>query len=161
MITTTTMRVTQPISSSIINKAGSAAQRNVVPATTDPSLQTPEDVNRAVDQAEQRVNQANEARELDQRRQRSNVVQINAQRNQQAQQELYASIVSDSEISTGGNSTTAQQISSFAQPFHTYKVAQTTGQIDRQETDLQAELQSRIEESIGEGRPQSRFDIYV
>ncbi len=88
----------QPLTTRVINRAGEATQKNVVPSQTDPSLVTPEEVNSAVDRADQRVDQVRETQDARRDEVRSTVVQINGQQHQQDQVDLYLSIVTDDEV---------------------------------------------------------------
>lgn len=90
----------QPLTTRVINRAGEATQKNVVPSQTDPSLVTPEEVNSAVDRADQRVDQVRETQDARRDEVRSTVVQINGQQHQQDQVDLYLSIVTDDEVDT-------------------------------------------------------------
>ncbi|MGH1373914.1 MAG: hypothetical protein ACRBBW_17880 [Cellvibrionaceae bacterium] len=93
-----------PLTTRIINRAGEAAQKNVVPSQTDPALVTPEEVNAAVDRADQRVDQVGETQAARREDTRSAIVQINGQQQQQDQVDLYLSIVTEESVdSSGGN----------------------------------------------------------
>lgn len=151
----------QPLSTAVINRAGGAAQKNVVPASSDPSLTTPEDVNRAVDGAEQRVNSAAETRESNQQRQRYVAAQTNAQRNQKAQAELYVSIASGGESADAYTPVTAQQLSSFYPPIRTSRLAEAIDGIELDAITLQADLQIRIDRAVGDHGSQSSLSILV
>ena len=90
-----------PLTTRIINRAGEASQGNVVPSASDPSLVTPEDVNNAVDRADQRVDEARATQEARREDARSFVVQLNGQQQQQDQIDLYLSIVTGEGVDSG------------------------------------------------------------
>lgn len=90
-----------PPSTQIINRVGEATQQNVVPSASDPSLVTPEEVNTAVDQTVQRANETQQAQADQREQQRSTIVQLNGQQQQQDQVDLYLSIATGEEVDSG------------------------------------------------------------
>ncbi|MEH6822421.1 MAG: hypothetical protein V7629_00730 [Motiliproteus sp.] len=94
----------------------SVAQLNVVPAISDPYPVTPEAVTRTVVSADQRVKAVQESPELDRGNRRQTAVQINSQRQQQDQFDLFAA------IATGGSQdhTNKPGLQTFAELNHPY-----------------------------------------
>lgn len=119
-----------PLSSRIIDRAGEAAQKNVVPSQTDPTLVTPEDVNSAVNRAGERVDDVREAQDARREDTRSAIVQINGQQQQQDQIDLYVSVATDADVDN--SNTNAQALSDLNQTIRRGEAAQLVADADLQ-----------------------------
>lgn len=119
-----------PLTSRIINRAGEAAQKNVVPSQTDPTLVTPEDVNSAVDRADERVDSVRETQDARREDARSAIVRINGQQQQQDQIDLYLSVVTDDDVNS--SSVNAQALGDLNQTIRRGETAQFLADTDLQ-----------------------------
>jgi len=149
---------TLPLSARVISRAGEAAQKNVVPSSTDPSLITPEDVNNAVDRADQRIDQVRDAQSSRREDTRSAIVQLNGQQHQQDQIDLYLSVVTGEEVDQGGSGAIVE--TDINQTVRRGEVAQSIADSDIQgprERQQQA-LLDRIAEAI-EDRPSIQSSV--
>ncbi len=155
---------TTPSTTDIINRAGEAAQSNVVPSTTDPSLVTPEDVNTAVDNAEQQVNSAQQTRETTEENQRTAALQINAQQQQQDQVDLFVEISSGEDIDSGNtvdiNTLASLSRSSQRNQFATALEQRQTDPVNTQTLEQQ-ELQNRFQQAIGDNQTPPTIEVVV
>ncbi len=137
-----------PPSTQVINRVGDAARSNVVPASDDPSLRTPEDVNNAVDAATQRVDEVQQSQESRREEARSAVVQLNGQQQQQDQVDLYLSIATGENVDTS-TGVGAEAIADAAQTARRSELAGTISDSDvLGPRERQQELQERIGEAI-------------
>lgn len=94
-----------PLTTQIINKAGQAAQSPESPAT-------PEQVNRAVDRASDRVSETQAGREQNQTERRTYAAQIYSANSQQKQIDTYIAVASDADVdSTSGSTKDALNLS--------------------------------------------------
>lgn len=97
-----------PLSTQIIQKAGSAAQ-------APDSTVTPEQVNRAVDNVSDRVDQAQASRETNQTDRRTYATQLYSASSQQQQVDIYLAVASEGKVdSDTGSKPTALQLSDDA-----------------------------------------------
>lgn len=89
----------QPLSSTLIQALGDKAKHNVVPSQQDPSLITPEDVNRAIRSAEVSLSHASEQQQAQADAKRSALVGLNGAQHQQQMIDVYLQVASDGEYS--------------------------------------------------------------
>ena len=87
-----------PASSRIIQTVGEKTQQNVVPAQSDPSLITPEDVNDRAQNVDNRIEQNQQAQEQQRTTARTAAVGISAAQQQQQVAEIFIEQSSDTEI---------------------------------------------------------------
>lgn len=80
-----------PLSTQIINKAGQAAQSPSAPVS-------PEQVNKAVDRASDRVTERQDSRELSQTNRRTAATQLYSANSKQEQLDTYLAVASEGEI---------------------------------------------------------------
>lgn len=93
----------QPLSSSLIQSLGDKAKQNVVPSQQDPSLVTPEDVNRALKSAEVTLSEQQQAQSD---AKRSALVGLNGAQHQQRMIDTYLHVASDGDYSSSPSRST-------------------------------------------------------
>ncbi len=100
-----------PLSTQVIKRAGEAAQAPGAPVT-------PEQVNKAVDAASDRVQQAQDNRAAEQTSRRSTTAQLYSANSQQNQIDTYLAVASEGEVeSSEGNLEAAQELSEDVQRY--------------------------------------------
>ena len=146
-----------PVSSRIIQNAGDAAQRNVVPSQTDPSLVTPEDVNRRVSETEASVSAAQQSREQQQTEARTNALNTAANQSRQDLFDQFLAQSTDAETSsnTSGVSLSRGDLQSFSEQARAASLESFDDVLARQR-----ELQQRFDD-VGVPAREPVFTIQV
>lgn len=100
-----------PLSTQVIKRAGEAAQAPGAPVT-------PEQVNKTVDAASDRVQQAQDSRAAEQTSRRSTAAQLYSANSQQNQIDTYLAVASEGEVeSSESNLEVAQELSEDVQRY--------------------------------------------
>jgi len=90
-----------PVSTRVIQSAGEAAEKNVVPSQTDPSIvATPENINKLTDKAEVRLQDKQQIEQAEQEAVRSLAVDVNQIQHQQKLVDQYISQSTESNENT-------------------------------------------------------------